>query len=152
MPAGVLGEMTENGPGSVSTDELFAGKKVVLFAVPGAFTPTCSAQHVPGFLAQFDAINAKGVDTIACLSVNDVFVMGAWGKDLGVGDKIRMLADGNGDYAEALGLEMDGSGFGMGKRASRFAIIVDDAVATHVAVEEPGQFDVSSAESILSKL
>jgi peroxiredoxin len=152
MPAGVFGVMTENGPGAMSTDELFAGKKVVLVSVPGAFTPTCSAQHLPGFLEHGDAIAAKGVDTVACMAVNDVFVMDAWGKDQGVGDKVVMLADGNGEYAAALGLEMDGSAFGMGTRSQRFAIVVDDGTATHVAVEAPGQFEVSKAESVLSAL
>ena len=152
MPAGVFGAMTENGPGAISTDELFSGKKVVLFSVPGAFTPTCSNNHLPGFVEHADAILAKGVDTIACTAVNDVFVMDAWGKDRGVGDKVMMLADGNGDYARALGLELDASGFGMGTRGERFAIVVDDGVATHVAVEAPGAFEVSKAEAIIDKL
>lgn len=152
MPSGSFGVMTETGPGAMSTDDLFAGKKVVLVSVPGAFTPTCSMNHLPGFVDQADALLAKGVDTIACMAVNDVFVMHAWGKDRGVGEKVVMLADGNGDYARALGLELDGSGFGMGMRGQRFAIVVDDGVATHVAVEEPGQFEVSKAESILESL
>ena len=152
MPAGVFGVMTESGPGAMSTDELFAGKKVVLVSVPGAFTPTCSAQHLPGFLEHGDAIAAKGIDTVACMAVNDVFVMDAWGKDQGVGDKVVMLADGNGEYAAALGLEMDGSAFGMGTRGQRFAIVVDDGTAPHVAVEAPGQFEVSKAESVLAAL
>ena len=152
MPAGVFGVMTDAGPGAVSTDDLFAGKKVVLVSVPGAFTPTCSMNHLPGFIEHADEILAKGVDTIACTAVNDVFVMDAWGKDRGVGDKVTMLADGNGEYAKALDLEMDGSGFGLGTRGQRFAMIVDDGIATHVAVEEGGKLDVSSAESILAKL
>ena len=152
MPSGVFGTMTESGPGAISSDDLFAGKKVVLFSVPGAFTPTCSANHLPGFIDQADALSAKGVDTIACIAVNDVFVMDAWGKDRGVGDKVVMLADGNGEYAQALGLEMDASGFGMGTRGQRFALVVDDGVATHVAVEAPGQFEVSKAESVLAAL
>ncbi len=152
MPSGVFGAMTDAGPGAVSTDDLFGGKKVVLFSVPGAFTPTCSMNHLPGFVDHADDILGKGVDTIACMAVNDVFVMDAWGKDRGVGDKVSMLADGNGEYTRALGLEMDGSGFGMGMRGQRFAIIVDDGVAAHVAVEEPGKFDVSSAESVLANL
>ena len=152
MPAGAFGVMTESGPGAMSTDELFAGKKVVLVSVPGAFTPTCSMNHLPGFVEHASAIREKGVDTIACTAVNDVFVMDAWGKDRGVGDDVLMLADGNGDYAKALGLEMDGSGFGMGTRGQRFAIIVDDGVATHVGVEAPGQFEVSKAEAILANL
>lgn len=152
MPKGSFGVMTETGPGEKSTDDLFSGKKVVLVSVPGAFTPTCSMNHLPGFIDQADALFAKGVDTIACMAVNDVFVMHAWGKDRGVGDKVQMLADGNGDYARALDLELDGTGFGMGMRGQRFAIVVDDGVATHVAVEEPGQFEVSKAEAILEHL
>jgi peroxiredoxin len=152
MPAGTFGEMTDNGPSTVTTDELFAGRKVVLFAVPGAFTPTCSAQHLPGFLANVDAFTARGIDTIACMSVNDVFVMGAWGRDLDVGDKVRMLADGNGDYAAALGLDSDSRPFNMGIRSRRFAILVDDGVAKSVAVDEPGKFEVSSAESVLAQI
>ena len=144
MPSGVFGIMTDSGPGAISTDELFAGKKVVLVAVPGAFTPTCSANHLPGFIEKADDLSAKGVDT--------VFVMDAWGKDRKVGDKVVMLADGNGEYASALGLEMDASGFGMGTRSQRFAIVVDDGVATHVAVEAPGQFEVSKAEAVLASL
>ena len=152
MPSGVFGVMTDAGPGAVSTEDLFGGKKVVLFSVPGAFTPTCSMNHMPGFVDYADEILAKGVDTIACMAVNDIFVMDAWGKDRSVGDKISMLADGNGEYASALGLEMDATGFGMGMRGQRFAIIVDDGVATHVAVEEAGKFEVSSAESVLANL
>lgn len=152
MPSGSFGVMTETGPGALSTDDLYAGKKVVLVSVPGAFTPTCSLNHLPGFVDQADAMLTKGVDTIACMAVNDVFVMHAWGKDRGVGDKVLMLADGNGDYSKALGLELDGTGFGMGMRGQRFAIVVDDGVATHVAVEEPGQFEVSKAEAILNSL
>ncbi|HNP64031.1 MAG TPA: peroxiredoxin [Woeseiaceae bacterium] len=152
MPSGTFGIMTDAGPGAISTDELFAGKKVVLVSVPGAFTPTCSMNHLPGFVEQAAAIKSKDVDTIACMAVNDVFVMDAWGKDRGVGDDVLMLADGNGEYAEALGLELDASGFGMGKRGQRFAIIVDDGVATHVAVEAPGKFEVSKAEAILAAL
>ena len=152
MPSGVFGVMTDAGPGAVSTDELFAGKKVVLVSVPGAFTPTCSASHLPGFLQNADAIRGKGIDTIAFMAVNDVHVMNAWGNDQGVGDQVMMLADGNGDYAQALGLVMDGSPFGMGKRGQRFAIVINDGVATHVAVEEPGQFEVSKAESVLAAI
>lgn len=152
MPAGVFGVMTEAGPGAISTDELFAGKKVVLVSVPGAFTPTCSASHLPGFLQNAEAIRAKGVDTIACMAVNDVFVMNAWGKDQGINGEIMMLADGNGEYAAALDLVMDGTAFGMGKRGQRFAIVVDNGTATHVAVEDPGQFEVSKAESVLAAI
>ena len=152
MPSGVFGVMTDAGPGAISTEELFAGKKVVLVSVPGAFTPTCSASHLPGFVNQADALLAKGVDSIACMSVNDVFVMDAWGKDQKVADKVMMLADGNGEYARALDLEMDGTAFGMGTRSQRFAIIVDDGVAQHVAVEAPGKLEVSKAEAILANL
>lgn len=152
MPAGELSVMSDNGPRSVTTDELFNGKKVVLVSVPGAYTPTCSMNHLPGFVQHADAILAKDVDTIACMAVNDVFVMSAWGKDQNVGDKVLMLADGNGDYTRALGLELDGTGFGMGMRGQRFAIVVDDGIATHVAVEAPAQFEVSKAEAILDVL
>ena len=152
MPAGEFSVMTDRGPKSLATDELFAGKKVILVSVPGAFTPTCSMNHLPGFVKHADAIRAKGVDTIACMAVNDVFVMSAWGKDQAVGDNVLMLADGNGDYARALGLELDGTGFGMGMRGQRFAIIVDDGTATYVAVEAPAQFEVSKAEAVLEVL
>ncbi|MGI9238389.1 MAG: peroxiredoxin [Woeseiaceae bacterium] len=152
MPSGVFGVMTDAGPGAMSTDDLFSGKKVVLVSVPGAFTPTCSMNHLPGFVDQAAALNSKGVDTIACMAVNDVFVMDAWGKDRGVGDNVVMLADGNGEYSRALGLELDATGFGMGMRGQRFAIVVDDGVATHVGVEAPGQFEVSKAEAILEAL
>jgi peroxiredoxin len=152
MPAGKLKTMTKDGPKDVTTDDLFKGKKVVLFSVPGAFTPTCDAKHLPGFVQLADQIHAKGVDTIACMAVNDVFVMSAWGKSSSVGDKIMMLADGNGEYAKALGLELDASGFGMGTRGQRFAIIAQDGVAKHVDIEEKGQFKLSSAEHVLSQL
>ncbi len=152
MPSGVFGVMTDAGPGAISTDELFNGKKVVLVSVPGAFTPTCSAKHLPGYVGQISQINDKGVDTVAFMAVNDVFVMSAWGKDQNVGDNIVMLADGNGEYAKALVLEMDGTAFGMGTRGQRFALIVEDGTATHVAVEAPGQFEVSKAEAILDNL
>lgn len=152
MPSGTFKTMTKNGPQNVSTDELFKGRKVVLFSVPGAFTPTCDARHLPGFVQAADQFRAKGVDTVACMAVNDVFVMNAWGKHSNVGDKVLMLADGNGDYAKALGLEMDARGFGMGTRGQRFAIVVEDGVARHVNVEEPGQFKVSAAEYVLGQL
>jgi glutaredoxin/glutathione-dependent peroxiredoxin len=152
MPAGTFKRMTKEGPKDLTTDELFKGKRVVLFSVPGAFTPTCDAKHLPGFVQLADQILAKGVNTIACMAVNDVFVMNAWGKASGVGEKVLMLADGNGDYARALGLELDAGKFGMGKRGQRFAIIVKDGVATHVDVEEPGQFKVSAAEYVLGQL
>jgi len=136
----------------VTTDELFGGKKVVLFAVPGAFTPTCSEQHLPGYVTHADAIKGKGVDEIVCLSVNDAFVMGAWGKDRGVGDAVRMIADGNGDLTKALGLEMDGTGIGFGLRCQRFAAVIEDGKVTKLAVEEPMKFEVSAAEAILAAL
>ena len=136
----------------LTTQDLFAGKKVVLFAVPGAFTPTCSEQHLPGYIAKADEIRAKGVDDILCVAVNDAFVMDAWGKDRGVGDKVTMIADGNADLAKALGLDFDGSGIGFGVRAQRFAAIVEDGVVTKLAVEEPMAFEVSSAEAILGAL
>jgi len=152
IPSVTLMQMQEGGPKPVKTDELFAGKKVVLFAVPGAFTPTCSAKHLPGFVQKFDEIKKKGVDLVACVSVNDAFVMGAWGKDQNVGDKIVMLADGNGDLAKALGLTMDGSKFGMGTRSQRFSIVAQNGVVQTLNVEEPGAFSVSSAEHVLTQL
>jgi glutaredoxin/glutathione-dependent peroxiredoxin len=152
MPAGTFKRMTREGPKDLTTEELFKGKRVVLFSVPGAFTPTCDAKHLPGFVQLADQIRAKGVDTIACMAVNDVFVMNAWGKASSVGDRILMLADGNGDYARALGLELDASKFGMGTRGQRFAIVVKDGTATHVDVEAPGQFKVSAAEYVLGQL
>lgn len=152
MPSGKLKTMTAEGPKDVSTDDLFKGRKVVLFSVPGAFTPTCDAKHLPGFIQNAEQLKAKGVDTIACMAVNDVFVMSAWGKHSNVGDKVLMLADGNGDYARALGLELDARGVGMGARGQRFAIIVDDGVVKTVNVEAPGQFKVSAAEYLLGQL
>ena len=152
MPSGTFGVMTESGPGAMSTDDLFADKKVVIFSVPGAFTPTCSMNHLPGFIDHAEKIIAKGVNTIACMAVNDVFVMDAWGRDRGVGEHVTMLADGNGEYAKALGLDFDASAFGMGTRGQRFALIVDNGIALHVAIEKAGQFEVSSAESILENL
>ncbi len=152
MPSGTLKTMTPEGPKDLSTDELFKGRKVVLFSVPGAFTPTCDAKHLPGFVQAAEQLKAKGVDTIACMAVNDVFVMSAWGKHSNVGDKVLMLADGNGDYAKALGLQLDARGFGMGTRGQRFAIVVNDGVAQHVNIEAPGQFKVSAAEHVLGQL
>ncbi len=152
VPSATLMEMQEGGPKPVKTDDLFAGKKVVIFALPGAFTPTCSAKHVPGYVQNFDALKAKGIYEIACVSVNDAFVMGAWGKDQKAGDKVRMLADGNGDFTRAMGLEMDGSRFGMGKRSQRYAMVVDNGVIKELNVEEPGAFSVSSAEHVLEQL
>ncbi|MCL4151260.1 UNVERIFIED_CONTAM: hypothetical protein GTU68_053995 [Idotea baltica] len=143
--------MGEKGPAEISSDELFNGKKVVMFAVPGAFTPTCSETHLPGFIVSVDDIKAKGVDTVACVAVNDVFVMGAWAATQNA-EHIMMLADGSADYVTALGLTLDLTARGLGMRADRFAMIVDDGVVTHLAREEPGKMDVSSAESILKAL
>lgn len=136
----------------VQTESLFKGKKVVLFAVPGAFTPTCSAKHLPGFIEKADELRKKGVDDIICMSVNDAFVMKAWGEDRGAGDKVRLIADGNGDFAKALGLDFDGSGIGFGVRSQRFAAIVEDGVVKKLAVDAGGKFEVSSAEAILAAL
>src|SRR6202021_3810938 len=144
--------MTKDGPEKMTTEQISGGKTCVLFSVPGAFTPTCDAKHLPGFVALADQLRAKGVDTIACMAVNDVFVMNAWGKQSGAGDKVLMLADGNGEYARALGLELDAKGFGMGMRGQRFAIVVNKGVATHVDVEAPGQFKESAAENVRSQL
>jgi peroxiredoxin len=143
---------TSSGPKEVSTDEIFNGKKVVVFAVPGAFTPTCSAKHLPGYVEQADAMIAKGVDTIVCLAVNDAFVMAAWAREQNVDDKILMLADGSAAFTKALGLELDLLSRGMGVRAQRFAMIVDQGRVTYIAVEQPGGFDVSRAEAILAHL
>ena len=136
----------------MSTADVFAGKKVVLFATPGAFTPTCSVRHVPGFLQNMEALKAKGVDTVVCTSVNDVFVMDAWRKDLGVDDRILMLADGSGALAKALGLELDLTARGLGMRSQRYAMVVEDGKVTHLGVEGPGEFEVSKAESVLAAL
>ena len=152
MPAGVFTMPGQDGPQKITTDQLFAGKKVVLFSVPGAFTPTCDARHLPGFVQHAADFKAKGVDTVACMAVNDVFVMKAWGKASAVEDKVLMLADGNAEYAKALGLELNATGFGMGIRGQRFALIVDNGVAKGVFVEGPGEFKVSSAEHVLGQL
>jgi peroxiredoxin len=153
MPDGGFAVMTGEGPGGLTTSELFGGKKVVLFAVPGAFTPTCSAKHLPGFVENAAALKAKGVDTVACLSVNDVFVMDAWGKSAGADGNVTMLADGNCDYCKALGLELDASGFGMGMRGSRFALVVDDGVVSQAYIESaPTELVASAAENVLSNL
>ena len=153
VPSVTLSHMTADGPAEITTDQLFSGKKVVLFALPGAFTPTCSAKHVPGFLKNAQAIKGKGVDTIACLSVNDAFVMGAWGKDQAVGDNILMLADGSAALTKAMGLELDLKARGMGVRSQRYAMVVENGVVKSLDVEEnPGGLDVSSAESVLASL
>jgi len=151
LPDVTLVKVTENGPEKVQAGEYFKGKKVALFSVPGAFTPTCSAKHLPGYVEKAQELKAKGVDEIVGTAVNDAFVMGAWNKAAGSED-ITMLADGNGDFAEALGLTMDGSGFGMGKRAQRYSMIVDDGVVTELNVEAPGDFKVSSADHMLEQL
>ena len=152
VPAISLKTKTSEGIQDVKTDELFGGKTVVLFAVPGAFTPTCSVKHLPGYVTKAADLKGKGVDAIACLSVNDAFVMDAWGKDQKTGENVLMLADGNADFTKAIGLEMDGSGYGMGTRSKRYAMVVKDGVVKDLFVEEPGQFEVSSADYVLGKL
>lgn len=151
IPAVTLKTMGEQGPVDITTDDIFKGKKVVLFAVPGAFTPGCSNTHVPGYVVNADKIKAKGVDTIACMAVNDAFVMGAWGKAQNA-EELLMLGDGNGEFTAALGLELDGTGFGLGKRSQRFAMIVEDGTVTHLNVEPGPGIDVSSAETIMALL
>jgi len=151
IPAATLHMMKDGKPTPVTTDELFKGKKVVVFAVPGAYTPTCSQAHLPGFVVNADAIKGKGVDSIVCLSVNDAFVMDSWGKEKNA-DELLMVGDGNGTFTAALGLEMDGSGFGLGTRSQRYAMIVDDGTVSKLAVEAPGKFEVSSAEAVLAAL
>ncbi len=152
IPSMKLTIATDDGPKETSTEEVFGGKKVVLFAVPGAFTPTCSARHMPGYLQHFDALREKGVDTVACLSVNDGFVMGAWAKDQGVDGRVLMLADGSGAFTKALDLELDLTARGLGIRSQRFAMVVDNKVVSILAVEPPGGFEVSKAESVLASL
>ncbi len=151
LPEATMHTMKEGRPTPVTTADLFAGKKVVVFAVPGAFTPTCSQAHLPGYVVKADDIKAKGVDDIVCISVNDAFVMGSWG-DSANAEALTMVGDGNGDFTKAIGLEMDGSGFGLGTRSQRYAMIVDDGVVTKLSVEAPGQFEVSAAEAILEAL
>ena len=152
IPSATLMQMKGGTPQPVKTDDLFSGKKIVVFALPGAFTPTCSAKHLPGFIQHSNAIREKGVDAVACLSVNDAFVMGAWGEQQGAGDKVMMLADGNGDFTRALGLEMDATKYGMGRRSQRFSMLVDNGMVRQLNVEEPGAFTVSSAEHMLQQL
>ena len=151
IPESVVTTMTESGPNPLTSTDYFSGRKVVLFSVPGAFTPTCSARHLPGFVDHAGDLKGKGIDAIACTAVNDVFVMAAWGKAAG-SEAIDMLADGNGDFVKALGLELDATGFGMGHRGQRFALVADDGVITHLFVEEGGDFKVSSAEHVLGEL
>jgi len=152
LPSMKLMAATADGPREVSTDDLFLGKRVVLFAVPGAFTPTCSARHLPGYVEQAAAFKDKGVDSIICLAVNDAFVMGAWAKSQNVGPEITMLADGSAMFTKALGLELDLASRGLGIRSQRFAMVADNMKVTHLAVEKPGDFDVSRAEAVLATL
>ena len=152
LPNATFMTMGDDGPRPITSDELFKGKTVALFAVPGAFTPTCSAKHLPGFKEKAQDLQAKGVDAIACVSVNDVFVMGAWAKDQGVEDEVVLLADGNGDFTKALGLEMDGTGYNLGTRSQRFAMVVEDGVVKSINGEKPGAFEVSSAEAVLKAI
>jgi len=152
IPPMKLTAATAEGPKEVSTDEVFAGKKVVLFAVPGAFTPTCSVRHLPGYMENTDALRAKGVDTIACIAVNDVFVMDAWAKQQGVDGRITMLADGSGAFTKALGLELDLVARGLGMRSQRYVMVAENGRVTHLAIEPPGGFEVSKAESVLELL
>jgi peroxiredoxin (alkyl hydroperoxide reductase subunit C) len=153
IPSVGLATMSADGPKPVTTDEFFKGKKVVVFGLPGAFTPTCSAKHLPGFVRNADALKKKGIDAVACISVNDAFVMGAWGKDLGVGDKVAMLADGSADFAKATGLTLDLTARGMGVRSTRYSMVVEDGVVKKLDIESnPGACDVSSAEHILADI
>ena len=152
LPQATFTTMGPNGPKPITTDEVFAGKTVALFAVPGAFTPTCSQRHLPGFKEKAAELKKKGVDAIACVSVNDVFVMNAWGKDQDVGDSILMLADGNGAFTTAIGLELDASGFGMGKRSQRYSMVVENGVVKQLNVEAGGEFKVSAADYMLEHL
>src|SRR6201995_5294823 len=152
VPSATLMEMQEGGPKPVKTDDFFAGKKVILFALPGAFTPTCSAKHVPGYVQNFDKLKAKGVDEIWCFAVNDPFVMGAWSRDQKAGGKVRFMADGSAEYTKKLGLELDLNPRGMGMRCQRFSMIVDDGVVKSINVEAPGKFEVSNAETMLGQL
>ena len=151
-PSVTLKHMEESGAIEVSTDELFKGKKVLLFAVPGAFTPACSNQHLPGYIQNAEQIKAKGVDTIACISVNDVFVMDAWGKNQNAGDKVLMLADGDGEFAKAAGLELDLTGKGLGMRSQRYAMVIEDATVKELELEDGGKLEISTAEKLLAKL
>lgn len=152
IPSATLMQMKDGAPKPVKTDELFAGKKVVVFALPGAFTPTCSAKHLPGFIQHADEIKNRGIDAIACVSVNDAFVMGAWGNAQGSGEKVMMLADGNGEFTKSIGLEMDATKFGMGTRSQRYSMLVDNGVVKELNIEEPGAYAVSSAEHIMKQL
>lgn len=152
LPDAVFTQMTAEGPKPLSVAELTKGRKIALFAVPGAFTPTCSARHLPGYRDQAEALRAKGVDAVACIAVNDVFVMNAWGRDQGVGETVLMLADGNGAFTRAVGLEMDAAKFGMGVRSQRYSMVVEDGVVAQLHLEAPGEFKVSSADYLLGQL
>lgn len=152
LPTTTFSTMTASGPEAVESDSYFAGRRIALFSVPGAFTPTCSAKHLPGFIEKADALKAKGIDEIACTAVNDPFVMGAWSKSAGATDAVTMLADGNGAFAKAIGLEMDGSKFNLGTRGQRFSMVVNDGVVEKLFVEQPGDFKLSSAEHMLDAL
>lgn len=152
VPSTTLVKATSEGPEKIEGKDFFSGKRVALFSVPGAFTPTCSAKHLPGFIEKAAELKAKGIDEIACTAVNDAFVMGAWGHASGVDEAVTMLADGNADFVKAMGLEMDGSGFGMGTRGKRFSMVVDDGVVEQLNVEAPGEFRVSTADYLLGQL
>ena len=152
LPDAKLVKMTSEGPKTLTTKEIFGGKKVALFAVPGAYTPTCSAKHLPGYVQNAGELRKKGIDEVVCVSVNDAFVMGAWGKDQKAEGKVTLLADGNGDFTKALGLDLDARGFGMGTRSKRYSMIVDDGVVKKLNVEAPSEFKVSSAEFMMSQL
>jgi peroxiredoxin len=152
IPSATLRRKDENGITQIKTDDLFKGKKTVLFSVPGAFTPTCSAKHLPGFVQNSEALKGKGVDQVVCMAVNDAFVMDAWGKAQNVGDKVQLMADGNGEFAKALGLDFDASGPGLGVRSQRFSMLIDDGVVKKINIEKPGAFEVSSAEAMLAQL
>lgn len=152
IPSATLNIMTADGPSAITTDDIFKGKTVALFGLPGAFTPTCSAQHLPGFVANADALKAKGVDSIVCLAVNDVFVMGAWGKDQNVGDKVTLVADGSAAFTKAAGLELDLTERGLGLRCQRFSMVVDDGVVKSLNIDPAGTFEATSAEKILEQL
>jgi peroxiredoxin len=152
VPQTTFMKATSEGPQPVSSDEYFRGRRVALFSVPGAFTPTCSAKHLPGFVDKAEDLKSKGVDEIACTAVNDAFVMGAWAQSSGAADKVTMLSDGNGEFAQALGLTMDGSKYGMGTRGQRYSMIVNDGVVEQLNVEDPGAFNVSSADYMLERI
>ena len=152
IPSATLNIMTADGPSAITTDDIFKGKTVALFGLPGAFTPTCSAQHLPGFVANADALRAKGVDSIVCLAVNDAFVMGAWGKDQNVGDKVTLVADGSAAFTKAAGLELDLTERGLGLRCQRFSMVVDDGVVKSLYIDAAGSFEATSAEKILEQL